>query len=164
MTQRRRSLVREHPFLALYLAALAVVWVVTIATWTVRSGQPPAFHPVAQGLQYLLVAIAATLAALRLRIETREMRADAGFRFHDLGWTISDDIGGQTFWTALWVGVAAMLVNILLLALADLVTGGSSGLRTYLEWMGTGIAAGAVLGMFSALIAWAVAAILRRRT
>lgn len=41
LTPRRRSPVREHPFLALYLAALAVVWVVTIATWTVRSGQVP---------------------------------------------------------------------------------------------------------------------------
>lgn len=159
-----RSLVRDHPFLVLYLVALAIVWGVTAATWTVRDGEPPSIHPLAQGLQYVLVAIAATLGGLRLRLDAREMRSDAHFRFYDLDWYISDDVGGQVFWRALAVGAAAMVVNVILLALADIVVGGgSAGLRTYLEWIGTGIAAGAVVGMFSAFLAVIVAAIVRRR-
>ena len=158
----RRSLVRDHPFLAAYLGALAAVWAFSIATWTVRGGQPPALHPVAQGLQYLLVVVAATLAALQLRIGGRETRADAEFRMFDRAWSIRDDIAGQAFWTALWVGAAAMVLNIVILALADLlVAGGSAGVRTYFEWIGSGIAAGAVLGMFSALLAAIVAWLIR---
>lgn len=160
----RRSVAKEHPFLVLYLVVLAVVWVVSIATWTLREGEPPALHPVGQALQYLLVVVAATLGGLRLRLDARETRSDAQFRFYDLGWSISDDIGGQVFWRAMAVGAAAMVANVVLLALADLVVaGGSAGLRTYLEWVGTGIAAGVVLGMFSAFLAVGIAAIVRRR-
>lgn len=160
----RRSFVREHPFLTAYLVALVVVWAITAATWTVRAGEAPALHPLAQVLQYLLVLVAAVLAALRLRVGTRETRDDARFGFYDLRWAIRDDIGGQTFWTALWVGAAAMMVNVILLAFADLVVGGASaGLGTYLEWLGAGLAAGAVLGMFGALLAAVIALAVRRR-
>lgn len=163
MSADPRAFVSAHPFLALYLVALAVVWGVTVATWTIGSGQPPSLHPVAQGLQYLLVMVAATLGALRLRVEGRETRANAEFGFYDLRWSIADDVGGQAFWTALWVGAAAMVVNVVLLAVADLLTGGAAGFGTYFEWIGTGLAAGAVVGMFSAFVAVGVAAILRRR-
>ena len=158
----RRSLVRGHPFLAAYLAALVLVWLVTVATWTVRPGEPPALHPLAQVLQYLLVVLAATLAALRLRVEPREPSADAQFGFYDVRWSVPNDIGGQTFWTAMGIGVVAMLANIVLLVVADLLLGGAAGVGGYLAWLSAGVGAGALLGMFSALIALVVAAVLRR--
>lgn len=155
---------RNHPFLAAYLVALTAVWAVTIATWSVRPGQTLDLHPVAQVLQYLLVVVAATLAALRIRVEPRDLRSGSAFAYYDLRWEVSDDIGGQAFWTALWVGAAAMTANVVLLALADLaIAGGAAGGLTYLEWIGAGIASGAILGMFSTFIAVAVAWLLRRR-
>lgn len=159
----RWSVVRGHPFLVAYLAALVAVWLASAATWKVAAGEPPDLHPVAQGLQYILVVIAATLAALRLRVEPRETRADALLGFYDLRWSLSDDIGGQTFWTAIWVGSAAMLVNVLVLVVADLLLE-SGGVGSYIAWIGSGIASGALLGMFSALIAFVIALVLRRRT
>ena len=160
----RRSLMRAHPFLVAYLAALAAVWLVTIATWTVRPGEPPDLHPLAQVLQYLLVVLAATLAALRLRVQPREPDHDAQFGFYDLRWSIPNDLGGQTFWAAMGIGVVAMLANIVLLVVADLLLGAAAGVGAYLGWLGAGVGAGALIGIFSALIALVVASVLRRRS
>lgn len=161
----RRSLVRGHPFLVTYLVALAVVWLLSVATWAVDDGTP-SLAPLAQWLQYLLVVVAATLAALRLRVEPQPMRADALFGFGQLRWTVEDDVGGRTFWTAIGVGMLAMLVNVILFVLADLVVTGGGDVGEWLEWIGSGIGAGAIIGLFSSLIALVVATItsaVRRR-
>jgi hypothetical protein len=159
----RTSLVRSHPFLAAYAAVLLVAWLVTVATWSTRPGELPVLHPVAQALQYVVVAIAATLAALRILVQPPELREGGSFRFYDLQWQVRDDTGGQAFWTALWVGAAAMAVNVALLAVADVFVGdGAGGILTYLEWLGTGIAAGGAIGMFAALPAAGIASIVRR--
>jgi hypothetical protein len=156
----RWASVRGHPFLVAYLAALVVVWGVTVATWEVRRGTLE-LAPIAQGLQYLLVGIAAALASMRLRVEARDDPADAMFGFYDLRWTVRDDIGGRTFWLAMGVGVAAMLVNIALLVIADVLVAGGSALGTYAAWLGGGIATGGIVGMFGALLAAALAVVMR---
>jgi hypothetical protein len=159
----RRSSASAHPFLVAYLAAFVAVWVFSVVTWTARPGSTPELHPVAQVLQYVLAAVAATLAALRLRVQPPEMREGAGFQFYDLHWEVNDDVGGQAFWTAIAVGAAAMIVNVVLLAVADVaVGGGSAGFATYLGWIGSAMAAGAILGLFSTLVALAIATVVRR--
>jgi hypothetical protein len=160
----RRSVVRDHPHLVAYLVALSAVWLVSILTWTVRPGETPALHPVAQALQYLLVVFAATLAALRLRARPPMNDGEALLGFYDLRWTISDDVGAQSFWSAVRLGAVAMVVNVVILIVLDLaLAGGAAGPGTALGWIGAGIGAGAVLGMFGALVALGVSAILRHR-
>jgi hypothetical protein len=156
----RRAPLRGHPFLVAYLVALVVVWTVTVLTWEVRGGTLE-LSGLAQVLQYLLVGVASALAALRLRVEAREAPADAMFGFYDLRWTVADDIGGRTFWLAMGVGVVAMVVNIVLLVAADLFVAGGSDPGTYAAWLGGGIAAGGIVGMFGALLAAAVAVVMR---
>jgi hypothetical protein len=151
--------VRGHPFLAAYVVALVAVWSVTALTWDVRGGTLE-LSPLAQVLQYLLVGIAAALAALRLRVQAREA-ADAMFGFGELRWAVADDIGGRTFWLAMGVGVVAMVVNIALLVAADLLVAGGSEPGTYAAWLAGGIAAGGIVGMFGALLAAGVAVVMR---
>lgn len=156
----RGSLLREHPFLVVYLVALLLIWAASAATWSIRPGAPPALHPVAQGLQYLLVVLASTLAALRLRTQPVQDGGTGGFRWYDYEWRISDDVGARSFWTAAWVGIVAMEANVAFLILSDLVAGGGgAGIGTYLEWVGAGLAAGFVIGMFSAFLALAAAGV-----
>lgn len=162
----RPSQVRGHPFLVTYLVVLAAVWLFSLATWNVDDGTP-SLAPLAQGLQYLLVVVAATLAALRLRVEPQAMRADAQFGFGQLRWSIKDDVGGRTFWSAIGVGMLAMLGNVLLFVFADLVATGGGDVGEWVAWIGAGIGAGAIIGLFSSLIALLVATIfsaVRRRT
>ena len=160
------SFVRRHPFLATYLGALAAVWLVTGLTWQASVDGALRLDPIAQALQYLLVLAAATLASLRLRILARDDGAGAVFGFYERRWAIADDVGGRTFWTALWIGAAAMVVNVLLFVVADLATGGPAAIPTYVAWVGSGIAAGGVIGMFGAVLALVAATLtssLRRR-
>jgi hypothetical protein len=158
----RSSFVRQRPFLAAFLVALAVVWAVSVATWTVDQGGVLQLHPVAQGLQYLLAVIAATLAGLRLRLQPRE-RGQAVLGFFDRQLAIADDPGGHAFWIGTGIGALVLAVNVVILVLADLVVGGgTAGLATYLGWIGGGVAAGAILGMLSAFVAVVVAFLLRR--
>lgn len=160
-TDQRTSLVRGHPFLTVYLIVLGAVWAISALTWTVAANGSLELHPGAQALQYVLVVLAATLAALRLRVEPRQTQDDAQFGFYDLRWSISSDVGSRTFWAAIAVGAGAMIVNVGLLTVADVLAGAGAGLGTYVEWAGSGLAAGAVLGMFSALLAIPIAAIYR---
>ena len=165
LARDRRSVVKGHPFLLAYLAVLASVWLFSIATWDVVDGTP-VLAPLAQGLQYLLVVVAATLAALRLRVEPQESRADALFGYGRLRWSVTDDVGGRTFWTAIGVGMLAMLVNIVLYIAADLLVTGGGDVGEWMGWIGAGIGAGAILGLFSSLVALVVATVvsnLRRR-
>jgi hypothetical protein len=163
-TGERRSLIRRHPFLAIFLVGLVGVWVVSALTWAVDAEGILQLHPLAQALQYLLVVLAATLAGLRLRIQPRELRQQTVLGFFDHRLAISDDTGGQAFWTAVGIGALVMGVNVAILVLADLaVTGGAAGAGSYLAWVGAGVAAGAVLGMLSAFLALFAALILRRR-
>lgn len=159
----RRAFAIAHPFLVAYLAALVAVWGFSVLSWTARPGSTPELHPVAQALQYVLAAVAATLAALRLRVQPPQMREGSGFQFYDLHWEVADDVGGQAFWTAIFVGAAAMVVNVVLLAVADVAVGGASaGFGTYLGWIGSAMAAGAILGLFSTLLALVIAVVVRR--
>ncbi len=152
---------RSHPYLAAYLALLAVVWVASVTTWTIVDG-PPVLHPLAQGLQFLVVAVAGTLAALRIRLEGREMRADALLGYGERRWTLSDDLGGQTFWWAVFAGIAAMLVNVLLLMAGDLLATGGGDIGVWLGWIEAGVGAGAIIGLFCSLIALLVATLVGR--
>lgn len=154
----RRSLVRGHPFLLTYLVALAVVWLLSVVTWTIDGGTP-SLAPLAQGLQYLLVVVAATLAALRLRFEPQPTRADAQFGYGERRWSVEDDVGGRTFWMAIGVGMVAMVVNVVIFILADLAATGGGNVGEWLGWIAAGIGAGAIIGLFSSLIALVVATI-----
>lgn len=156
-----RSILRGHPYLTAYLLALAAVWAVSAATWMIVDATPT-LHPVAQGLQLLVVAFAATLAALRLRLEGREMRDDARFGYGERRWTISDDVGGQTFWWSLFAGMGAMLVNVALLMVSDLVVTGGAEIDVWLGWIAAGVGAGAVIGLFSSLVALLTATLVER--
>jgi hypothetical protein len=155
------SFVRAHPYLGIYLVLLAVVWIVSVATLEPGDGTPQ-LHPVAQVLQYVIVLVATTLAALRLRIEPDPGRADAVFGFHEMRVTVRDDIDGHTFWTALLVGAAAMTINVLLLAALDRVTGGAGDVATYVGWVGAAIASGVVIGVIGAILAAAINGMRRR--
>lgn len=161
-----RTLLTRHPFLIAYLVALAGVWVVTAATWSAAGGTL-VLDPLAQALQYLLVVAAATLAALRLRIEPQPQRADAQYGFGQLRWSVEDDVGGRTFWVAIAVGMVAMLVNVLLYIVADGLVTGRADVGQWVEWLAAGLAAGAILGLFSSLaalvVATVVSAVRRRR-
>lgn len=160
MVGERVSLLREHPFLVVYLIALLLIWAASAATWSIRPGASPDLHPVAQGLQYLLVVLASTLAALRLRTQPVQDGATGGFRWYDYEMRISDDVGARSFWAAAWVGIVAMEANVAFLVVADLVAaGGGAGIGTYIQWVGAGLAAGFVIGMFSAFVALAAAGI-----
>lgn len=150
-------------FLALYVAALIVVWLVTVATWTVARGQPLELHPAAAGLQYLLVVLAATLAALQLRLGPADDHPSASFGWFDYRWSIPDDVGGRSFWRAMGIGALAMEVNVALLIVADVIAASAAGSGSYLEWLGSGIAAGGVLGIVGALLAAVGGAVIRRR-
>lgn len=153
-----RSVIGRRPFLVAYLAALVVAWAITLATSDVVNGTF-VLAPLAQGLQYVLVLVAATLAALRLRVEPQPARADAQFGFGELRWAIEDDVGGRTFWTAIGIGMLAMLVNVALYVLADLAWTGGGDVDEWVEWLAGGIGAGAIIGLFSSLVALVVATI-----
>lgn len=154
---------RAHPYLVGYAVVLVVTWVASIVTWTVPDGRTPELHPVAQAAQYLLVLVASTLAALQLRAHPGDGGAGATLGFYELRWSISDDVGARSFWTAVRIGALAMLVNVAILVVADLVvSGGAAGIGAYLAWIGAAVAAGGVIGMFGALIALAAAPVLRR--
>lgn len=154
--------IRAHPYLAAYGAAFLAIWVVTVATWTIRPATTPDIHPTAALLQYILVVAAATLAALRIRIEWAGSRPEATLGFFDYRWRISDNVSGHSFWIAVAIGIAAMVVNVVLLAALDVLVTGNVALGSYLSWIGAGIGAGTLLGMAGAILA-AVAGILLRR-
>lgn len=157
------SPVRAHPYLAAYGAAFLVVWVVTIATWTLRPAATPDLHPAAAVLQYILVAVAAALAALRMRIERADSHSEATFGFYDYRWRVSDRVGGQSFWVAIGVGMAAMVLDVAVLAAADVVVAGHVAAGSYLGWIGAAIGAGALLGILGAMVAAAAAVLVRWR-
>lgn len=160
------SVVSAHPYVALYVAAFVGVWGFSIATGTTEPSGRFVLHPIAQGLQYMLVVLAASLAGYRLRVEDRDEQAQVRFAWGDRIWEVAHDTGGRSFWSCVWVGIVAMEANIALLIAADLaVTGtrGSTAPGDYLAWIGAGIAAGAFLGMFSAVIPLAAAAVWRPR-
>jgi hypothetical protein len=160
----RGSVIREHPYLAAYLGALSAVWLVSILTWTFEPGVTPVLHPVAQALQFILVVIASTLAALRLRARPPVIDAGAPLGSYDGRWTGSDDVGAQSFWSAVRVGAVAMVVNVVILILLDLALAGAAAWPgTSISWIGAGIGAGVVLGMLGAVLALGVSLILRHR-
>jgi hypothetical protein len=150
-----------HPLVVAYVVALTLVWIVTILTWTVRSGASPEIAPIAQALQYLLVLVSSTVTALGVRRAAPAAIDGAIFGFYDLRWTVPNDAGGQAFWRALGVGIATMLVNIALLIVADAVIGARDA-GTYRACIGGGLAVGALLGLAGAVVA-SVLAMARRR-
>lgn len=156
-TQESRPSPGAHRFVVAYLVVLVVVWAFSVVTWRVGDGATPSLHPIAQVLQFLLVVVAGMLAALYLRSQGGDP-GGATFGWYDRRWTVSDDIGARTLWPAVLVGGAAMLLNVLILVVADQVVGGGAGSDRYLEWVGAGIGAGLVLGSFGALAAAGVAA------
>lgn len=157
MPQRRIG----HPLVIAYVVALALVWIVTIATWSVRSGSNPELSPLAQVLQYLLVLAASVIAALGVRRDAPATIEGATFGFYDVRWTVPNDAGGQAFWRALGIGVATMLVNIAILIVADVIIGARDA-GTYLAWIGGGLAVGCLLGLGGAVVASVLALVLRR--
>jgi len=138
-------------YVGAYLVALVAVWSVSVATWTLRDGATPALHPIAQGLQYLLVVVAAMIAALYLRRRVRELD-QAIIGYGDRRWVISDDVGARTLWPSAFIGACAMLVNVALLVLADLAVGDGRSAPMYLAWVGAAIGSGLLLGTFGALL------------
>lgn len=154
------AFVRARPYLVAYLVVLAAVWLVSLATLQPSNGVPE-LHPTAQALQYLIVLVASTLAALRLRIEPDPERADAIFGFHEMRLTVRDDLDGHTFWTALAVGAAAMTVNVVILIVLDVATGAAGNVGDYIGWIGAAIAAGVVIGIIGAIVAFGIHAALR---
>lgn len=157
MTQRKV----EHRLVVAYAVALALVWAVTILTWTARSEASPELAPIAQALQYLLVLVASAVAAFGVTRAAPAPMEDATFGFYDLRWRILDESGGRAFWRALGIGVATMLVNIAILIVADILVGARDA-GTYLAWIGGGLVAGALLGSAGAIVASVVAMALRR--
>ena len=141
-----------------YLVALVAAWSIAAATSTVSGGRLE-LSPIAQGLQYLLVVLAAILAGNRLiRMSRGQEPEDAMFGFYERRWAVRQDLGGRVWWTCIWAGIAAMVGNVAILAVAEILFAGSGGahLGEYLGWIGLGVAAGAVIGSFSALLAVAV--------
>lgn len=145
-------------FVVAYLVALVAVWTFTVATWSVGGGATPSLHPIAQALQFLLVVAAGMLIALYLRGRAGDM-GSATLGFYERRWTISDDTGARTLWPAAFAGAAAMLANVAILIVADLLIGAGASAGSYLEWVGAGIGAGLLLGTFGALAAAGVAAV-----
>ncbi len=164
MTRGRGSFARDHTDLVAYVGALMVVWVISVATWSVRASEPPQLHQFAVALQYLLVLLVGTVAAFRLRESPSDDSGGGAFRWDDREWRIADDVGGRAFWRAVAAGAVAMEVNVLLLVSADLLAArGAGGLGTYLGWLGTGLVLGALIGMLGAVVALVVSWMLGRR-
>ena len=159
----RSSLLRDHPYLVTYLAALGIAWIATVATWSTSEGRTPDLHQIAQAVQYLLVVLAATLSALQLRARPGDEQGEATLGFYDRRWSITDDIGARSFWSAVRIGALAMVVNVLIFIVADvLVAGGAAGIGTYAGWIGAAVGAGAIIGMVGALIALVIVTLRRR--
>lgn len=145
--------------LVAYLVALLAVWFISVATSTVSGSGRLELIGLAQGLQYLLVVLAAALAGNDLIVTSRGRDAEsAEFGFYERRWAVRQDMGGRVWWTCIWAGIAAMVLNVVILAAAEIVLGGTGAthIGEYLGWIGMGIAAGAVIGSFSALLAVAV--------
>ncbi len=152
-----------HPYLAVFLIALGLTWAVTLITLRRVPSDGVELAPVAALLQYLLVVLAAVLAAVQLRRSGRDELATATFRWWDAEWTIADGVGGSSFWHALGAGVLAMELNVVLLILVNIVAGSQlGGAATYLEWLGIGLAVGVVLGILGAVVGAGATAVLGR--
>ncbi|HEU5325233.1 MAG TPA: hypothetical protein VFV59_05060 [Candidatus Limnocylindria bacterium] len=153
----------RRPWLMAYAVALAVVWIVTVLTWDVRSGSNPELSTVAQLLQYLLVLAASTVIALIARLAAAAMPEDETVELFDGRLTFASDGGsGHAFWLALAVGTGTMLVNIALLIAADALVGARDP-GTWLAWIGGGLAVGCLLGLAGAMVASVLAMVVRRR-
>lgn len=160
MTGRRESIatIAARPYLAAYLAAVIATWLLSALTWRVQAGRPVELAPLAQVLQYLLVLLAGALAALHVRSRAGSYDGSATVRFYDYELALPDDRGGATFWRGIVAGIVAMLANVAFVIAADLVVaGGAAGGGSYVGWIGAGVAAGGVLGMFGALFAYLIA-------
>ena len=145
------------PQLVAYVTALAITWFVAALTWSVGSDGRLELAPTAQALQYLLVALAATLAGHRvLTTERSRDPAAVPFGWGRHRWEIVDDVGGRTWWACIGAGIAAMVLNVLLLIAAEVVVGHAvlaSAVADYFAWLGGAVASGALIGSFAALIA-----------
>lgn len=160
MTGRRETIaaIATRPYLATYLAAVIATWLLSALTWRVQPGRPIELASLAQALQYLLVLLAGALAALHVRSRAGGYDSPATVRFYDYELALPDDSGGATFWRGIAAGIVAMLANVAFVVAADLVAAaGAAGGGSYIGWIGAGIAAGGVLGMFGALFAYLIA-------